>query len=287
MKHGILISLLVILICISAGVFLLLNIDISSKFEDVLYNTQSPNSARARTYQPVQNDGANDNIAEDPEVGILYVPYDYTAPVPEGEPADLSYFERCVFIGDSRMLGLIRYTEVDPINYCSEGFSVIEYDNKKFVKIDEENFTVKEALRKNNEFDAIYIATGINELGWTKDKFSDKYRTMIADIKSVSGHRPIYIQLIMPVTTKFEKSKIMNPFKLKNSSVESFNEMLREIAVDYKVFFLDCAYMFALEDKTLDPAKSTDGAHLTRDAYKQQLDFYKTHVVITKNRVFI
>lgn len=287
MKHGILISIFAICVSISAGVFLLLNIDISSNFEDVSHNTQSPLSDRARTYQPVQADGASNNVIEDPEIGILYVPYDYTAPVAEGEPADLSYFKRCVFIGDSRMLGLVRYTDVDPINYCSEGFSVVEYDNKKFVKIEGENFTVKEALRKNNEFDAVYIATGINELGWTKDKFSDKYREMIADIKSVAGQRPIYIQLIMPVTTGFETSRIMNPFKLKNSSVEVFNEVLKEIAVDYKVFFLDCAYMFALDDKTLDPAKSTDGAHLTKEAYKQQLDFYKTHVVITKNRVFV
>ncbi len=286
MKRSSLIILLIILACIVTGVFLCLKTDLSSAFEE-REEALSRITSEACSHGVNVKSEANENIIEDPEIGVLYVPYDYALPVPESEAAELSYFERCVFIGDSRMLGLVRYTDVEPINYCSVGFSVAEYDKAAFVKLNGENFTVKEALRENNDFDAVYVATGLNELGWTMDNFVNKYKEMIADIKGVAGNRPIYLQSIMPVTVSFEVSRIMNPFKLKNSSVPEFNEKLKEIAEEYRVFYLDCSGLFVLEDGTLDPGKSTDGAHLTREAYAKQLDFYKTHVVQTKNRILV
>jgi lysophospholipase L1-like esterase len=102
---------------------------------------------------------------------------------------------------------------------------------------------------------------------------------MINDIKEVAGDRAIYIQLILPVTRGFETSKYMNPFGIKNSNVPRFNAELIEIAKECKVYYFDCSDNFLLDDGTLDPYKSSDGAHLTLDAYAEQLEFYKSHVV--------
>ena len=71
----------------------------------------------------------------------------------------------------------------------------------------------------------------------------------------------------------------MNPYKLKNSNVEVFNDIIREIAVKKQLYLLDCSDMFNLENHTLNPVFSSDGAHLTREAYKTQLDYYRSHVI--------
>lgn len=284
MKTGGIICILLSIACFIAGFFLLCSIDASSRYDISSYN---PNGQIDRTItlnSAVKSD-ASDSIIEDPNVGILYLPYDYSMPAPESEAVELSHFNKSVFIGDSRMLGLIKYTDVEPINYCSVGFAVNEYDGRKFIRIDGENYTVKEALRQNDDFDSIYIATGLNELGWSLSKFTEKYKEMLTDIKAVAGERDIYIQLIMPVTNSFEKSRYLNPFNLKNSSVGKFNNKLREIAEEYKVFYLDCAEMFSLDNGTLDPKKSSDGAHLTTSAYDELLEYYKTHIVKSKVRI--
>ena len=284
MRRGTVICLILSIACFVAGFFLLDGIDSSSGYDLSSYN---PNGQidRAITQVTATKGDTSDSIIEDPDIGILYLPYDYSLPAPESEAVELSHFNKCVFIGDSRMLGLINYTDLEPINYCSVGFAVNEYDGRKFIRIDGENYSVKEALRQNDDYNSIYIATGLNELGWSMNKFAEEYREMLTDIKAVAGERDIYIQLIMPVTSGFEKSRYMNPFKLKNSSVPKFNDKLREIAEEYKVFYLDCADMFSLENGTLDQKKSSDGAHLTYAAYDELLEYYKTHVVKSKLRI--
>ncbi len=204
--------------------------------------------------------------------------YDFSLPVPESRNVGDSYFKRCVFIGDSRMLGLIRYTGIEPVNYCGVGLSIATLDSKAFVKQGDDYVTILEALRQNTDFDALYISTGINELGWGVQAFEKKYDSTIKEIKNIVGSKPIYIQLIMPVTTEFENSAVMNPFGLSNNSVESFNNALIRTAENNRIFYLDCSHMFTLDDGSLDPSKSTDGAHLTVDAYSEQLEYYKTHV---------
>ncbi len=269
-------AVIVLLALIGAGVFLVLNMDVSSDY--VAYQ-QAVEGRHSESLRSEAADSHSEGIAEDPEVGILLLPYEYAEPVPEGEAVDASYFDRAVFIGDSRMLGLIRYNDIDPINYCSVGFSVGSYDTNTFVRVGDESLSVKQALEKNDDYDSVYISTGLNELGWSIGRFAEKYREMIKDIKSKAGERPVYIQLIMPVTRGFESSKVMNLYGLKNSDVSAFNDVIIEIAREYKVYYFDCAEIFVLDNGSLDPKKSSDGAHLTLDAYKEQLEYYKTHVV--------
>lgn len=213
-----------------------------------------------------------------PAKSVSEIPYEYSMPVPESRSVDNDFFDKCVFIGDSRMLGLVRYTDVSPVNYCSVGFSVAAYDTSKFVRVDGEVYTISEALRKNDDYTAVYIGTGLNELGWSLGRFKSKYAEMLDDIKECAGERPVYIQLIMPMTTEFETSKKMNPFGLKNENVHTFNEALIELAVEKNVYYIDCSEPFVLEDGTLNPEKSSDGAHLTLEAYAEQLEYYKNHV---------
>lgn len=259
-------SIIGIFLVIAVTVILAFNITI---FEDI---SDMPFAGEAEALLMVISkcDAVSKNIPEEP--------YKYDEPVPESRAVDNSYFDNCVFIGDSRLLGFVRYNDISPINYCSVGFSVAAYDSASYVKIEGGNYTVKDALRKFNDYDAVYIATGLNELGWAKSKFISKYSEVIDDIREVSGDRPIYIQLILPMTDEFENSKHMNPYGLSNSNVALFNESLALLAEEKQIYYLDCSELFVLDDGTLNPEKSSDGAHLTLDAYAEQLEYYKTHV---------
>lgn len=265
------------ILVLALGVFLVLRANISNNFEVQDLDRPNPNISL-----PLYEADAfsEESIIEREDVGSFPPdPYDYSVPVAECEPVEIEHFNKAVFIGDSRMLGLIKYTEVDPINFCGVGFSVDAYDSVTFVKSGEDNLTVRDAIRGITDYDAVYISTGLNELGWSASSFKAEYSRMIDDILSVVNGKPVYVQLIMPVTTGFETSRIMNPFKLKNSNVEVFNNIIREIAVKKQLYILDCSDMFNLENGTLNPEYSSDGAHLTTKAYNTQLDYYRSHVI--------
>ncbi len=276
MKSKIFILFLLALI-IALTVFLVLHANVTDEFDEKDLARIEPNISL-----PLENNDVTfeSSITEREDVGSFPPdPYDYSVPVAECEPVDVSHFNKAVFIGDSRMLGLIRYTDIEPINFCGVGFSVASYDTVTFVKSGEDNLTVRDALRELTDYDAVYISTGLNELGWASANFESEYSRMLDDISAVVRGRPIYVQLIMPVTTEFETSRIMNPYELKNSNVEVFNNIIRKIAVNKQLYLLDCSDMFSLENNTLDPEFSSDGAHLTREAYNTQLDYYRSHVI--------
>ncbi len=272
-------KLLIILIVLALGlsVFLVLRTNVTPLFEELGLERPAPNISLPLTAR----DAAFEvSIEEREDVGSFPPdPYDYSVPVAECEPVEVDHFNKAVFIGDSRMLGLIKYTDLNPVNFCGVGFSVASYDTVTFIKSGDNNLTVRDALRELTDYDAVYISTGLNELGWSAESFESEYSRMLDDILAVVKGRPVYVQLIMPVTTGFESSRIMNPYKLKNSNVEVFNGIIREIAVKKQLYLLDCSDMFNLENNTLNPVFSSDGAHLTREAYKTQLDYYRSHVI--------
>lgn len=213
----------------------------------------------------------------------VYVPlyYDFTQPVPESPAVDYSYFDNTVFIGDSRTKGLILYTDISPYDFSSEGTNVGTVQTKAFIRMKNENgklqsYTLFEALeREKGNYHTVYIALGLNELGWPLEKFDTTFRELIENLRAVTDV-PLYIQLIMPVTAR---SSATSQFGITNEKGVIFNEYLRSIAAELELFYLDTTHMFTLEDGTLDPAHASDGVHYHRESYKQIADYYRTHIV--------
>lgn len=207
--------------------------------------------------------------------------YDFSSPVPECEAYPLEHFSNAAFIGDSRIAGLIMYTKLDPINYSATGFNLKSFANKKYIThVDEDGnkslVSCAEALELDNgKYDSIYLSTGVNELGWNSKTFFSSYREIIRAIRKITDV-PIYVQLILPVTTAYEERSTNG---ITNAKQAEFNEGLRTIIEEEKVFMLDPISSFSLEDGSLDPEKSNDGAHLEKFACAELLEYYQTHVV--------
>ena len=209
--------------------------------------------------------------------------YDFTSPVPECDAYPIDYFSDTIFIGDSRTAGLIMYTKVNPINCSATGFNLRNLE-KKYITYTDENGTKSlvscyEALELyNGRYKSVYISTGVNELGWNASVFIKAYEKAIDSIREITDV-PIYIQLILPVTTAYEQ-KSQNG--ITNEKQVQFNEKLKTLIAEKEVFMLDPLPLFSTEEGTLDPDVTYDGAHLEKFACATLLEYYQTHVVETE-----
>lgn len=211
--------------------------------------------------------------------------YDFSSPVPESDEEPVSVFEKAAFIGDSRTVGLIKYTKLATHDYSSVGLNIGALTTKKYIRVRNEddsftNMTLLEALEKDkDDIDCVYMALGLNELGWDPNMYIKTYTSVINQIREIVDV-PIYLQLILPMTTEaYEASQ----FGVTNDDQIIFNKKLRKMAEDLKLFLLDPCSLFELEDGTLDPADASDGIHLNAASYRVLLKYYQKHRVdVTK-----
>lgn len=207
--------------------------------------------------------------------------YDFTAPAPEAPAEQAEFFSDTVFIGDSRTVGLIMYTKLKPIDFSGVGLNVSTIWTKSYIRLPDASGTLRatslsDALTaKAGEFKSVYLALGLNELGWKPSVFAKSFEYTIDTLRSLTDV-PIYVQLILPVT---QKASDTSEFGITNEKAALFNEEIRRIAAEKEVFLLDPTALFALEDGTLDPTAASDGIHLQPAAYTQILDYYRTHTV--------
>lgn len=207
--------------------------------------------------------------------------YDFTKAVPECAPVPLERFSDVVFIGDSRTAGLVLYTRFNIIDYSAVGLNIGSLDGWAYIDLKNENgqtvkMTCFDALKaQKGQYSAVYITLGLNECGWATKGFEKTYRETIEKLQTIVDV-PIYIQLIIPVTTESSNTSV---FGITNEKISEFNAVLASIASEYEVYMLDPRDLFTLEDGTLDPEYASDGIHLTRSANKAMVDFYLTHVV--------
>ena len=181
-------------------------------------------------------------------------------------------FKNALFIGDSRTEGLELYGLIPEATfYTSKGLTVSALLSKPIVKIEEKQYTVPDALKKQT-FGEIYIMLGINELGWAYDSiFVDTYGKVISEIQRTQPKAKIYLQSLLPVSKeKSDKDTIFN-----NQKIRKYNTLIEQLAKDKKVGFVD-TYQSVVDAQGFLPAQaSTDGIHLTKEYCAKWVSFIK------------
>ncbi len=223
------------------------------------------------------------NEAEAPIEPVPDMPlfYDFTLSVPQSADVGADYFKSTVFIGDSRIKGLLMYTDLSPFDFSGEGANVSSVQTKSYIRMRDadgvfRNYTLFDALRlKLGEYDSVYISLGLNELGWKLDNFTVAFRELIKNIREITDV-PIYVQLVMPITTR---AAAASKFGITNEKAILFNDALVEITAELSLFRLDPLSLFIMEDGTLDPKYASDGIHLYPESYHTLAMYYRTHVV--------
>ena len=242
-------------------------------------STSTPSSSSSVIEQDASMDESNaeNNTSEVPSVEPVV--YDFSSPVPESDPVDTSYFEDAAFIGDSRTDGFMIYSGIGcGDNLTANGLSIFKIMDEAFFKIDGQSCTLAQALERK-QYGKIYLSLGVNELGYYDDKgFYKAYCETIDLIREVQPHAVIYIQGLIPLNEDVIASTGGASY-LKNDKLCTYNDLMKQVAEEKQVAYLDLYSEFVQDDGQLPADASTDGVHLRKAYCEQWLTYLENHTV--------
>ncbi len=120
----------------------------------------------------------------------------------------------------------------------------------------------------------IFLMIGINDIGRSVpvDTIAGKIQEILWRIREKSPHTKIYLQSILPINEEIFPYDYM---KGKSDQIVRLNDMLRVVAEEEKIRFIDLYSRFADEKGQLIPAYTADGIHLSVAGYLLWRDVFK------------
>ena len=117
---------------------------------------------------------------------------------------------------------------------------------------------------------------GINELGWVgTDTFRNQAAKMFQRIQADHPDAVVVIQSLLPVSAKQDaKGSYVN-----NQRIGVYNQILRELAEELELPYLDVAEAVTDEDGCLRADWTFDGVHLNKAGCQAWLEYLRTHPV--------
>lgn len=239
--------------------------------------TEATTEAAEETTQE-NSEETKENTEENDEATAVFAAgdYDYSSPVPQSAPVDDSYFSDAVFMGDSRTEGFALFSGLSTMTtYASRGLNVSTVFTDATIDLNGTMVTAIDAL-KSTSFSKLYIMFGLNEASWPySDVFIDEYGDIIDEARAVNPNAVIYIQSILPVT----KSCSDSSESFNKTNIDKLNGMLKQLAADKQVYYIDCEKAVADADGYLPEDSSTDGIHFGVPECEAWLEYLKTHTV--------
>lgn len=202
-------------------------------------------------------------------------PYDYSQPVPESAPGAEGDFQNSLFIGNSITDGIARYGIIPGATvYAKNGLTVTNALTEPVVVSGSGRISVEQALG-SRQFDRIYLMFGMNELGFGSEKqFVTRYSALIDRLWAMQPSATIYVQSILPVTAeRSQKDSTFNTPRLQH-----FNELIRQMCAEKHALFLDAHSALCDEQGALPAEYSSDGIHITKEAYGIWFSYVNTHI---------
>ena len=197
------------------------------------------------------------------------------APVPVGEAVEDTYFDDAVFLGDSRTDGFRLYSGLNAGTYLYATGATVESVFSKAVDTPQGRMPLLDALAKT-DCGKIYVMLGINELGWVgTDTFRNQAAKMFQRIQADHPDAVVVIQSLLPVSAKQDaKGSYVN-----NQRIGVYNQILRELAEELELPYLDVAEAVTDEDGCLRADWTFDGVHLNKAGCQAWLEYLRTHPV--------
>lgn len=205
--------------------------------------------------------------------------FDFTQPAPKTDPVDMDYFSDALFIGDSRTHGLELYSGVKGATfYVYTGLSIFGVNNPGLVTVDGQDYSIVEALEKGPRFGKVYIAFGMNELGYyNEENYLRTFGVFIEEVKALQPNAVVYLQNLAPVDEA--KCKVYGQAScVTNSRIETFNQLFAQLAREHQVVLVD-VYGALTADGPLPDDATSDGIHFKRPWYETWLTCLMEHTV--------
>lgn len=191
-------------------------------------------------------------------------------------------FSDACFVGDSRTVGLeMNCDKPEADFYASQGLDISHALTDQIILLDNGNYgTVVEGVAQK-QYRRIFIMFGINELGWPyPDNFVSKYVELINEIKEVEPNASIYVQSVLPVTSKaVETNEVFT-----NENIDAFNsQYVKQVADETDVNYLDINPYFKDENGSLPEDAASDGIHFYKGYCLEWIDLLAYLVPATVN----
>lgn len=205
--------------------------------------------------------------------------YDWAQSVPKEESAaPETWFQDAVFIGDSRVDGLHSFSGIQGCAFLTHnGLTIYEVEEgKEVIRQEDRKVSLLTAL-KQGSYNKIYIALGVNELGYFDAAgFGKTYGKVIDRIRESQPNAAIYVQAIIPVNTQKCKAN-KQPYYITNEAITEYNAALADMAREKQVFLLAPPQALLGEDGEALADYSSDGVHFKKEGYKLWLEDLLTH----------
>lgn len=169
------------------------------------------------------------------------------------------YFKEDLFIGDSITEELKYYKFL--------------YDNNVFSKIGLNTDTLRKLIPDEDfgiEPKNIYLMMGLNDSVFvkTEEKFKERYLAMLDALEAKFPDAKIYLQAIFPVSKALDEKE---EARVNNTKINSFNEVIKTIASERRLDYLDFSYLLKENEDYFEP----DGMHLKSKFHKVWLNEVK------------
>ena len=190
-------------------------------------------------------------------------------------PGPDAAFADAAFLGNSLVDGLRRFGGLEQGQFFAmDSASVINVGKSKTTFLsDGGEATLLEALCEG-EYGKVYVLLGINEISFAPDYFVRLYGGVLDAVVEGEPGAEIYVMSLTPVT----KAKNDEGSYFTMEAVEAYNDALRALAEERGFHYIDLVDALAGEDGFLPEENSTDGIHLTREAYPVWAEYLRTHI---------
>ena len=192
------------------------------------------------------------------------------------ENMDESYMDSCIFLGDSRIVGMVMCGYIRSNSALAQiGLSHTNAESVTYRTTDGDTYSFKSYL-ESHQAAIVYICYGVNGIkAASKEDFKEKYIKLVDDVMAYEPTSVIVLQSVWPV-------KDDGPYKdsVSTKDVEEFNEFLYELAVERDLYYLDTESILCDENgEMLDKYNSGDGLHYNKAANEAILQYIIHHPV--------
>lgn len=273
---------------LGAGVWQLLDpVEYQPPLAPITAETLAAAQASSAADQPEEGepapDGAASGQSEDSDASEPSSSSEAAPPAEEGDPQvgegewlSSDYFDDALFVGDSITEGIKLYDVMSNATVlASTGVNLDSLYTKNAITLEGgSKVPVLEATKYQNP-GKIYLMMGVNSLLSDEETFRAGYGRVVDTLVEQHPDAILYIQSILPVTAAYEKKANA---VTDNAKIDRYNEILKGLAEEKGVYYLNVAEVFKDADGCLpDSASPQDGIHFGSSWYRTWFDYLRTH----------
>lgn len=222
---------------------------------------------------------ASSAVAE-PALGIAKTPYPYAYAndVPASAAVDKAYFSNALFIGSSRLDGILEYSGVTGAGrYAYTSLNVSSVFSRNVVKVGGKSTTIAKAI-EGKKFAKCYLEFGVNEMGWPHlETFAKEYKKIVSYVRQQSPGIEIYLLNLYPVTASHSAKQAARGEVETNANIKKMNDLLSKIATEAGVYQVNLAAAVCNQNGALPEGDSSDGVHANAATSRKLMQYMQTH----------